>query len=68
MMRLETEVNPIHIGIKLTRNPEAFAEALTAIAVNADSDLAKKVKEHVPDALRDRTVDMLEKLMVEFST
>ncbi|KZL18353.1 hypothetical protein [Pseudovibrio sp. Ad37] len=67
-MRLETEVNPIHIGIKLTSKPEALAEVLSAIATNAPSGLAAQVNEHMPDALRDRTSNLLEKLLVAIST
>ncbi|KZL06402.1 hypothetical protein [Pseudovibrio sp. Ad26] len=67
-MRLETEVNPIHIGIMLTTKPEALAELLTAVAVNAPSELAEQVNEHVPEALRDRTSDLLEKLFIAIST
>ncbi|SDR11239.1 hypothetical protein [Pseudovibrio sp. Tun.PSC04-5.I4] len=67
-MRLETEVNPIHIGISLTSKPEALAEVLSAIAVNAPSGLAKQVNEHMPDALRDRTSNLLEKLLIAIST
>ena len=64
-MYLETEVNPIHIGMRLANNPEALADVLSAVAVNAPADLAKQVKEHIPDALNDRTSNFLEKLLIE---
>ncbi len=67
-MRLETEINPINIGIKMTKDPEALADLLSAVAVNAPPDLARQVNKHMPEALRDITTTMLEKLLIEITT
>lgn len=62
-MQLEPGMPPIHMGIKLTTKPEALAEILTAVAVNAPPELVEQVKEHIPEGLQDRTSNFLEKLL-----
>ncbi|MGG9998707.1 hypothetical protein ACQU0X_14755 [Pseudovibrio ascidiaceicola] len=67
-MQLEPDMNPIHLGIKLTTKPEALADILTAVAVNAPPELVEQVKEHMPEALHDHTSNFLEKLLIAITT
>ncbi|KZL27032.1 MULTISPECIES: hypothetical protein [unclassified Pseudovibrio] len=66
-MRLELEANPVHVGLCLTKNPAALAELLSAMAASAPDDLATKVNQHMPSGMRDRTADLLEKLLLTIS-